>query len=282
MDRRETCGHPNGRDVGGCRPTGDVSRVVIAPVTKARDGGLGQHLRADRGGALVDAQVALVQVVRRPARRAGAEPGHRAGHAVEVPAEVLAAQALGGRDAARLGRAPARRRRPSISVDTLLVDHRRHAAHVVDLGRHAVRRHDLVDQPADQLLGLGPGDGVEHPHRAGDPAGAGDHVVGGAGADHPPDQADAGARVEPAGQDRGQLGDQLAQREGEVLGEVRAGGVPAARRQSRTSSASAAPVSGPSRSPTWPTSRSGRSAARRSGRRRRGRRPHQAAGRRRA
>ena len=47
-------------------------------------------------GSVVDAQVALVEVVRRPAGSAGAEPSHRTGHPVEVPPEVLAAEALLG------------------------------------------------------------------------------------------------------------------------------------------------------------------------------------------
>src|SRR6478609_8102385 len=38
-----------------------------------------EDLRADRHSAVVDAQVALVQVVRRAARCAGAEPEHRSG-----------------------------------------------------------------------------------------------------------------------------------------------------------------------------------------------------------
>ena len=51
--------------------------------------------------------------------------------------------------------------------------------------------------------------------------------MGRAGADDAPDHAHAGARVEAAGQDRGQLGDDLAERVGEVLGQVRARGVAA-------------------------------------------------------
>ena len=48
-----------------------------------------------------------------------------------------------------------------------LVDHRRDAPDVGDLGPDAVRREDLLDQLADQVLGVGPGDRVEHPQRAG-------------------------------------------------------------------------------------------------------------------
>ena len=48
-----------------------------------------------------------------------------------------------------------------------------------------------------------------------------------AGADAAPDQRDAGARVEPAGQHRRDSVTTLAQREDEVLGQVRPGGVAA-------------------------------------------------------
>ena len=71
--------------------------------------------------------------------------------------------------------------------------------------------------------------------------------------DRAPDDADAGARVEPAREHGRQLGDELGQREGEVLGQVRAAGVAAAAGEPDLE-ASAAPVSGPSRSPTRPTS----------------------------
>ena len=36
-------------------------------------------------------------------------------------------------------------------MEIVLVDHRRHAALVGDLGGHAVRRDDLVDQLADEV-----------------------------------------------------------------------------------------------------------------------------------
>ena len=61
--------------------------------------------------------------------------------------------------------------------------------------------------------------------------GGGDDVDGGARADHPPHDAHAGAGVEPARQHGRQLGDQLAEGEGEVLGQVGPRGVPALARQ---------------------------------------------------
>ena len=56
---------------------------------------------------------------------------------------------------------------------------------------------------------------------------AGMTLCGRAGLDHAPHHADAGAGVEAAGEHGRQLGDELAEREGEVLGQVRARGVPA-------------------------------------------------------
>jgi len=108
-----------------------------------------------------------------------------------------------------------------------VVDDRRDPALVVDLGGDAVRRDDLLDQHGHQLLGLGPGDRVEHPHGAADPAGRGDHVVCRAGPDDAPHHADAGAGVQAPRQDRGQLRDDLRERVGQVLGEVRTGRVTA-------------------------------------------------------
>ena len=183
-------------------------------------------------GPLVDAQVALVQVVRRAARRAGAEPAHRARDAVEVPAEVLAAQALRGRRRGPsspehpldgVGRG-ARSRRCSLTTGGT-------PRLVVDLGasRRTARRSASISSRTSSSASAQATASSIRTVPATWPV-AGDDVVGGAGADHAPDHADAGARVEPAGQDRGQLGDQLAEGEGEVLGQVRAGGVAAAAR----------------------------------------------------
>ena len=139
-----------------------------------------------------------------------------------------------------------------------LVDHRRDAAHVVDLGA----RRRTARRSGRSARGPGPRRRPRRPRRASarcrptSPV-AGMTFLAGAGADHAPDQADAGARVEPAGQRARQLGDELAEGEGEVLGQVRARGVPAACRSAGPSSASAAPVSGPTRRPTWPTSMRG-------------------------
>ena len=100
-----------GREVatpgGGRHP---LPEGLAASSAGARPAAASASTRAPmRRRALVDAQVALVEVVRRPTGRAGAEAGHRAGDAVEVPAEVLAAQALGRRDQSVRDRAPARR-----------------------------------------------------------------------------------------------------------------------------------------------------------------------------
>src|SRR3954451_21894491 len=83
---------------------GDVAGPFQRPGSKdprctwseGQEGGGGEHLGADHRGPLVDAEVALVDVVRRAARCAGAETSHGAGHPGEVPGEVLATQALGG------------------------------------------------------------------------------------------------------------------------------------------------------------------------------------------
>jgi hypothetical protein len=91
----------------------------------------------------------------------------------------------------------------------------------------AVRREELVDRLPDEVLGVRPGDLVEHPHRAGGLAGGRDDVDRRAGADDPPHDAGAGAGVEPPAQGGRELGDQHAQRIGEVLGQVRPRGVPA-------------------------------------------------------
>ncbi len=95
------------RVVTGSAPVG--SRQVLDAVASRRRSASTRAPIAD--GALVDAQVALVQVVRRAARRPGAEPAHRAGDPVEVPAEVLAAEALLGRHVAVARRARPRPRR---------------------------------------------------------------------------------------------------------------------------------------------------------------------------
>ena len=58
----------------------------------------------------------------------------------------------------------------------VLVDDRRHAADVGDRRLHAVGLDDLADRVADQLLGLGPRDGVEHPDGAAGATGVGDDV----------------------------------------------------------------------------------------------------------
>ena len=160
-------------------------------------------------------------------------------------------------DVAARGRARGRGRVPSRAVETCVVDHRRHAALVGDLRGDAVGRDDLGDQLADQVLGVGPGDRVEHPDGAGDDAGVRDHVVGRAGAHHAPHHADPGPRVEAAA-DRMAGSSVTTLPSAKVRSSVRCGReVWPPLPMSRTVSASAAPVSGPSRRPTWPTSRLG-------------------------
>ena len=187
---------------------------------------VGEHLRADARRPLVHPQVSLVQVVRRAAGSPRPEPRHRPRDPVEVPAEVLAAQALVGGHGAEvaedLAHGPTQQ-----PVGDLFVDHGRHALLVVHVRVDAVGADDVADQLADQRLALGPGHRVEDPDGAGRHAAVRDHVDGGAGRDDPPDQADARARVEAARQHRGKLGEDLGQREGEVAGQVRARGVPA-------------------------------------------------------
>ncbi len=63
----------------------------------------GEEVGAGEDGVLVDDEVALVQVEGGTARRAGAEPGHRARRVGEVPREVLATERLGGPDRSEPG-----------------------------------------------------------------------------------------------------------------------------------------------------------------------------------
>ena len=102
--------------------------------------------------ALVDAQVALVQVVRRPARRAGARagPSRRGpgrGTSRSPRRRGSAGSATWPAVAEHRATAPAR-----IAVGDRLVDHRRHAALVVDLRRaRRTARTICVDQLRHQL-----------------------------------------------------------------------------------------------------------------------------------
>src|SRR6478609_6398987 len=68
-----------GRDGFSSRTAAISSKNAVAG-----DRDLCQHPGADRHRPVVDAQVALVEVVRRTVRRAGAEPAHRPGDPVEV------------------------------------------------------------------------------------------------------------------------------------------------------------------------------------------------------
>ena len=72
-----------------------------------------------------------------------------------------------------------------------------------------------------------PGVVVEAPDGALGHALVGDRVGHRARADPAPDQAEAGPRVDPPGQRRGHLGEDLAERVDQVRGQMRPGGVPA-------------------------------------------------------
>ena len=96
------------------------------------------------GRALVDAQVALVQVVRRAARRAGAEPRHRAGDRSRYQPKSSPPRLCCVETWPCVAEHPLDGARPGAAVAPSVVDHRRHAALVGDLGGHAVRRDDLA------------------------------------------------------------------------------------------------------------------------------------------
>src|SRR5690606_12305739 len=76
----------------GPRPTQGLSSAQ-----RVQQRGRGEELDAHGDGVLVDVEVALVQVTHGAlARGAHAEAGHRAGDVLQVPGEVLAAEALFG------------------------------------------------------------------------------------------------------------------------------------------------------------------------------------------
>ncbi len=116
----------------------------------------------------------------------------------------------------------------SLQVDRAdRVQHRRDAARVQRLGRHAARGDDLVDERGDHRPGRVPGVAAQHPQRAAQPAGRGDRVGRPARLDRAPHQRQRGARIDPARQQPGQVGDQPAQRVDEILGQMRTGRVTA-------------------------------------------------------
>ena len=108
-----------------------------------------------------------------------------------------------------------------------LVDGGRHVPHVGQVREHAVGAGHRLDQRLEQVRRGVPGLVVEAPHGALDDAVVRDRVGRRARAHPAPDQAEAGPRVDPAGQRGRQLGDDLAEREDQVGGQVRPGGVPA-------------------------------------------------------
>ncbi len=108
-----------------------------------------------------------------------------------------------------------------------VVDGRRDAADVLQLGHHAVGVGHRVQQRLEQVRRLVPGVLVQAAHGARRHADLRDGVERRAGAHLAPDQAQAGPRVDPPGQRRGQFGHDLAQRVHQVGGQVRPGGVPA-------------------------------------------------------
>src|SRR5690606_16867712 len=89
---------------------------------------------------------------------------------------------------------------------------------------------DLLDRLAHDLARLLPGAHVEAAQRALEHAGRRDGVGGRARLHGTPREGDARARVEAAAQHGGGLRDDLAAREDDVAGQVRARGVPAGRR----------------------------------------------------
>jgi S1-C subfamily serine protease len=140
---------------------------------------------------LVHVERGLVDVeVGTGTRGPGAQPGQRARDRLQVPGEVLTAEALrGGHDRVAaehpVGGGLDHGRRHG------LVDRRRHVPHVAEVGHHAVRARDGVDQRLEQVGRRMPGLVVEAPHGALDDAVVRDGVGRCAGADPAPDQAEA-------------------------------------------------------------------------------------------
>ena len=208
-----------------------------------------------------------------PPGRARAEPGHRAGDAVEVPAEVLAAEALRGSATSPPGAEHPLDRVAEDPDDRLgVVDHRRHAPLVVDLGVHAVRRDDLA-RPASGPASRPP---PRRRRRASAPCPP-SRPVAGMTLCAAPARTIPHTTLTPARGSRrrdriaGSSVIDLAEREGEVLGQVRARGVAARPAEPDVEAVGGAgeralAEARPGRRRGW-----GRSAGRRSGRRRRGR-----------
>ena len=136
-----------------------------------------QQQRAGLDRTLVDHEVTLVDVVRAPTRRAGAEPSHRAGDAREVPGEVLAAQRLLGQVHGVLAEHVARGRLEDRRRALVVLD-RRHTALVPDLDVDAVGRDDLLDRVVEHLRRRLPRAHVQAAQRPAHRARAGDRRCG--------------------------------------------------------------------------------------------------------
>ena len=217
----------------------------------------GQHPGGDQRGALVDAQVALVEVERRAARGPGAEPTHRAGDARRGTRRSPRRPGSGSCSTRPSGPST----RSTAPAEQLgggrVVDHRRDAAAVVDLGLDAVRRHDVArcssrtsrsacDQAtASSIRTVPPTTPAAGITLGATPARTMPHTTLTPARGSRRRDSTAGSSV-------------ISLARAKVRSSVRCGRevwppLPV----SRTSSWSAAPVIGPSRSPTWPTSRVG-------------------------
>ena len=141
-------------------------------------------------------------------RPAGTEPAQRAGDRLEIPGEVLPAQALRGRR---------RRVRPENPLGSRidhrrghgLVDGRRHVPRIGQLSQHAVCAGNGLQQRLEQVWRLMPGLVVEAADGSLHHAVIRDGVRRRARTHPAPDQAEAGPRVHPPGQRRRQLGNDL-------------------------------------------------------------------------
>src|SRR5690606_13178111 len=208
-------------------PTTAGPRPCPSAAQRVQQGGGGEELDAHGDGVLVDVEVALVQVTHGAlARGAHAEAGHRAGDVLQVPGEVLAAEALFG---ALDGLHPEPRDHGVAEQfgHSGLVDDRGHAAHVVDLRLGPVQVGDLVDGGDHDVGGLPPGLQVQAAHGAGEFGVLRDHVGRVAGFDPAPGDGEAAAGVDAPADQGGHVGDDPGGGGDQVGGQVRAGGVPA-------------------------------------------------------
>ena len=137
------------------------------------------------------------RTVRSPGR-ADAQAGHGAGDVLQVPGEVLAAEALlGVLDGLRA--AAGGHRVAQQLGDTGVVDDRRDAPDVVDLRLGAVQMATSSIAAWIEVGGLPPGVEVQAADRAGELGVLRDDVAGVAGLDAAPGHGEAGAGVDAAG-----------------------------------------------------------------------------------